>query len=236
LEDKYGSEYFVKSETFKKMMIEKYGTLHALQVPEFFHKMIKSCFSKKKYIFKNGREIEVMGYENIAIDYLLNKKDNVLKRNIIEDEVLVGEDVPVFDYLDDDNKKRKYYPDIYIKNTKLILEVKSFYTFNYNPRLNYLKFKQVQKDGYDLKVLIYGKKKKLIDVWYFLADGTTKSYKYGNEIEMDKCIIFNYEKDKEEIIEIDEDQVDMFILESLEDNLSTESVKVTPAVAPQVAP
>lgn len=212
--NKYGSEYFINSSHFTEIMLKKYGVEHALQYPEFFHKMIKSSFSTKKYTFKSGREIEVMGYENHAIDYILSRNDSILKRKVNEEEILVGNDIQSFEYNDDENKKHRYYPDIYIKDTKLIFEVKSIYIFNKNPRLNYLKFKQVQKEGFDIKVLFFNGKK-LIDVWYFLKDGVCKSIKSGTDFEFDKCIEFK----PSNIDEIVEDVEYELLNEVIEDNI-----------------
>jgi hypothetical protein len=212
--EKYGSEYFIQSQSFKKQMLDKYGVEHALQHPEFFHKMIKSSFSNKIYTFKSGKEIEVMGYENYAIDYILSRNDSILKRKVNEEEILVGNDIQSFEYYDDENKKHRYYPDIYIKDTKLLFEVKSIYIFNKNPRLNYLKFKQVQKEGFDIKVLFFNNKK-LIDVWYFLKDGSNRSIKFGTDFEFDKCIEFK----PFNIDEIVEDIEDELLNEIIEDNI-----------------
>ena len=213
--DKYGSEYFLNSFHFKETMLKKYGVEHALQYPEFFHKMIKSSFSNKKYMFKNGRVIEVMGYENFAIDYILSRNDSILNKKVKEEDILVGNKIQSFEYYDDKNKKHKYYPDIYIKDTKLLFEVKSIYIFNKNPRLNYLKFKQVQKEGFDIKVLFFNCNKKLIDVWYFLKNGSSKSIKYGTDIQFDKCIEFK----PSSIDEVIEDIEDEFLNEIIEDNI-----------------
>lgn len=221
MKEKYGSEYFVQTSSFKDIMIQKYGVEHALQNEDIFHKMIKSSFSNKKYTFKSGREIEVMGYENYAIDYILSKNDSILKRKVNEDEILVGKDIQSFEYNDDENKKHRYYPDIYIKDTKLLFEVKSIYIFNKNPRLNYLKFKQVQKEGFDIKVLFFNGKK-LIDVWYFLKEGLCKSIKHGTDFEFDKCIEFK----SSNIDEIIEEEENLFYNEIIEDNLEEIITKI----------
>ncbi len=181
--EKYGSEFYIQSNHFKEFMIKTYGDSSPMRVPELFHKAMKNCFAKKKYVLKNTkREIYVMGFENIAIDYLLNNKNIFLKRDLIEDEIIVGEEVPNFAYLDDTNKNHRYYPDIHIKNEKLIYEVKSTYTFNYHPRLNYLKFKSVANAGYTIKVLMYDAKKKLKDIWTFSGDSEKSHLATKNNI------------------------------------------------------
>ena len=72
----------------------------------------------------------------------LNDKLTLLLTNLTEDEILVS-NIPNFYYYDDNNRKHKYYPDIYIKNTNLIIEVKTTYIYNKVPRINFLKFKHI---------------------------------------------------------------------------------------------
>lgn len=151
----------------------------------------------------------------------MSKNDSILKRKVNEDEILVGKDIQSFEYNDDENKKHRYYPDIYIKDTKLLFEVKSIYIFNKNPRLNYLKFKQVQKEGFDIKVLFFNGKK-LIDVWYFLKEGLCKSIKHGTDFEFDKCIEFK----SSNIDEIIEEEENLFYNEIIEDNLEEIITKI----------
>ncbi len=84
-------------------------------------------------------------------------------RKIEEDDICVGEDVVCFKYLDEDKKNRIYYPDMMLKNTKHIYEVKSVYTFNLNYKRNFCKFMSL--DGYILHVIIFENKKNILDIW-----------------------------------------------------------------------
>jgi hypothetical protein len=159
---------------FKALMKEKYGAEHPMHVPDLFYKTIKSINRTKPYSFPSGKEIRIMGYEDLALNWIQTKINSVLKRTIKEEEILVGSDVPYFQYEDDVGKKRIYYPDISIKNTDLIIEVKSVYIFNLNPKLNYSKFKAVSNSGKTLQVYLY-KNQILIDIWVFYSDGSITS-------------------------------------------------------------
>ena len=65
----------------------------------------------------------------------------------------------------DDGSKHIYFPDILIRGTNLIIEVKSIYTFHYHVRINYLKFRKVVEDGYRLRLLMFqGYKMNLTDI------------------------------------------------------------------------
>ncbi len=200
---KYGNIYHVNTKNFKKVMLEKYGVEHALQNKELFHKTMKNAFSSKELILpKTNRKIEVMGFESQAILHVLSEFNTILNRNINEEEILVGTDVPTFAYTDDENKKHIYYPDFCISGTKLIYEVKSTYTFNLDCRKNFLKFKEVAKQGYTICILIYKNKKHFHDIWIFEGD-TQKSVKYPNKKTFDVELLV---KDKE-IKEYEEEQI-----------------------------
>ena len=75
--------------------------------------------------------------------------------NISEDDIIVGKEVPRFRYKSDDGKEHIYFPDIFIRNSKIIIEVKSIHSFHYHVRMNYLKFKQVVSEGYQLRLMMF---------------------------------------------------------------------------------
>jgi hypothetical protein len=214
MKEKYGSEYYVNSDHYKKFMLETYGAEHPMHCPELFHKATKTMFSSKPYTFPSGREVQIMGFENLTLNCLQTKINSVLKRTIKEEEILVGNDVPCFEYQDDTGKKHIYYPDICVKDTNLIIEVKSVYTFNFQPEINYQKFKAVARSGKIMQVYIYNGRKKLIDIWIF--DGKKELSKAGRTC-FDKCI--KIQKDSEII---DEDIQNEFYYEQFISDLFNE--------------
>lgn len=141
----------VYMEKFKKIMLEKYGSEFTMQVPEFFHKAVATGFSSKSYHFPSGRVDKVMGYEPYVLDYLL--------KTTPEDEIITGDQVPCFDYHDENDKKRKYYPDIYVTSSSLIIEVKSTWTFNMCPLTNLAKLREVARQGFNAMLFIVHKKR-----------------------------------------------------------------------------
>jgi len=166
-------------EQIKNTIIEKYGVENIMHLPEIFSKVVKSSFTRKEFIFpKSKRKVYILGYEHLAIQYLLKYKEKILDRYIEEDEIQV-DNISSFEYFDDNKKKHKYYPDIYILNTNLIIEVKSDFTFNKCPRINHLKCLAVVKSGYNMKLMIFNSKEKLIDIHYYLVSG--RNYSLRNE-------------------------------------------------------
>jgi hypothetical protein len=233
--EKFGTKFaFVQPWVFEKIrktMMEKYGAEYPLQVPDLFRKALRSSFSRKEIVLPNTkRTLHVMGFEDIAITRILSRKNPYLKRNIDESEIVV-EDVPIFKYICDDNKQRTYYPDIHIKDTKLVYEIKSIFTFNFDARKNYLKFTQVANDGYILIVLIYESRKRLFDVWVFKPNKSPVSKrckKLKQKIDFDKpiCtgqtkIVFDdgqSENESNEINEhIDDDTISAIIDETIDE-------------------
>lgn len=146
-----------KPSRYKITCLEKYGEDNVSKVPEIFEKIQSNSFLRKNMILPiSKRTLVLMGYEPQAVTFLLEQSnDKILGTQIIEDDILVGKDVPRFRYQTDDGKEHVYFPDIHIKNSKVIIEVKSIYTFEFQKRMNYLKFKKVVEDGYILRLIMY---------------------------------------------------------------------------------
>ena len=142
-----------------------------MHVDDIFYKSQVNQITNKEYTFSDNTKITVQGTEDLTINFLLKHENKILKRKINENEILV-KNIPNFKYIFED-KEHKYYPDIYIKDTKLIIESKSIYTHNrQGPLKNYCKYKSVNNNGYDIMVVMINDKRKIVDIWYFLRDGT----------------------------------------------------------------
>ena len=144
----------------------RYGEDNVSKVPYIYDKIMASSFCRKEFMFPiTRREVIIMGYEPQAIMYLLaQKEDPLLGRTIEEDEIRVGKEVPRIRYHTDDGKEHIYFPDLFIKDTKIIIEIKSDYTFHYHPRLNYLKGRKVVEEGYTFRLMIFNKRMEVADL------------------------------------------------------------------------
>lgn len=181
--EKYGVENAFQAEEIKKKIkqtnLKKYGVENPSQCPEIAEKKVKthrkhfgvdypsqhpdtfhlqqknataSAFKKKDYKLPSGKIIKLQGSEPTAMQYLL--------KSYSENDILFSKNVPVFDYFDTKrNKKRRYYPDFFIPQENLIIEVKSTYTFEKDFETNMCKGKKVKKDGYNFKFIITDKTK-----------------------------------------------------------------------------
>ena len=136
--------------------MEHYGTEHPMQNAEVFAKQQKSALKKKEYIFPSGRKTLIQGYEGYCLNDLVNKEG--IKEENIRNEV---ENVPAIWY-NFKNERKRYYPDIFLIEEKLIIEVKSKHYFEKDKEKNMAKAFQCVKDGFRFEFRIYNDKGGLI--------------------------------------------------------------------------
>jgi hypothetical protein len=101
---------------------KNYGVKYPTQNPELMHKAFVNSFRIKLFTFPSGRTTTYMGYENYAIEYLMNEEK-------IDENDIYTENLTQFTYnIPGESIDRKYTPDIYIKSQNRYIEVKSPYT------------------------------------------------------------------------------------------------------------
>jgi hypothetical protein len=116
-------------------------------------KVVKSSYTKKDYIFPSGKCLLIQGYEHFALDEL------IMNENLDEEKILVGcKNVPVIWYKTDDEKKHRYYVDIFIPSQNRCIEVKCLYTYERDKTKNLLKEQATKQLGYNFEFWIYDKK------------------------------------------------------------------------------
>lgn len=127
---------------------QNWGTSHPMQNAEILDKNVKNAKKSKKFVFPSGKEIMVQGYEPQALEILLQE-------GIQESQILnLRVDMPNIWYLNTNGKKCRYYPDFYIPDMNLIVEVKSVYTSKIRPEIISLKNQAVIDAGYQLRFMI----------------------------------------------------------------------------------
>lgn len=151
--DRYGvkSVFLLKEvqEKIKKSNIEKYGAENPMQNEEFYSRYFSNSYKKykhKKYSLPSGRIINLMGYEPQVLDLLLNRFD--------ETDIAFGYEAYKETKVSykEANKEKRYIPDFYIRSKKLIIEVKSEYTYT---TVNKKKRENAIKLGYNFVYAIY---------------------------------------------------------------------------------
>jgi hypothetical protein len=155
--EKYGSEYFITSQKYREIMLEKYGAESAMQCPELFRKAQSSSFCRKPYISPDGKTFMVLGYEGIAMDDIL-KKEGIKTFYAGEDK-----EIPVFQYIGDDDKTHSYYPDVYIPEENRVIEIKSVYTYNRDPEKTLCKALKVS-ESHLFELRLYNSHKEVVEI------------------------------------------------------------------------
>lgn len=137
-----------KTRKFEATCIDRYGVRNVSQDPTIFERIVKHSYAGKDFYFPGGKKVHIQGYEGLAISTLLEEK-------LAEDDVCVGKEVPTFSYVGQDGTPRVYHPDLYVKSLKLIVEVKSDYTYLRELDRNTRKFRSVIESGFPLRLMIY---------------------------------------------------------------------------------
>ncbi len=156
--EKYGVEYITQSkeiqEKTKKTNLERYGVEHPSQNKEIAEKGSKNAYKLKEFIFPCGNIAKVQGFEIYALQFLI---DNNYKYN---DLVLSRAEVPDIWYYKD-NKKHRYFCDIFIPKENKIIEVKSEWTLECDREKFELKKNSCIENGYNFELWIFDNKKNL---------------------------------------------------------------------------
>lgn len=140
--------------------IEKYGVEYPMQNAAVAERAGKSAYKSYTYTFPSGREESIQGYEKHALDYLLNEE------NIHEDDIIVSRmEVPECWYYDKDDKKHRYYVDIFIPSQNKCIEVKSIYTADKKGDRIFEKQQALIDIGYQCEIWIYNKKAELVECY-----------------------------------------------------------------------
>jgi len=140
--------------------LKNYGVKYVAQCPEIMEKMSKNAYKSKQYIFPSGKSINCQGYENIALDELL-QKELVNENNIVTG----AKNVPKIWYTDEQNIKHRHYVDIFIPSQNRCIEVKSTWTAEKKKDNIFLK-QQAGKDlGYKYEIWVYNAKGERVETY-----------------------------------------------------------------------
>lgn len=133
----------------------KYGVEWVMQNALIAEKSLRLRFKRKEYLYPSGRIDLVQGYEPFALNNLINI-ELITEGHIITSRTKV----PEVWYIDNNDKKHRYYVDIYIPSQNRCIEVKSVYTASLTPDILLLKKQAVINNGYQFEMWIYDSKGK----------------------------------------------------------------------------
>lgn len=134
-------------ERIKRERFDRTGYENPQQDPEVFLRTQR--YKTKELILPSNRKIKYQGYENIVINELLKTYN--------EDEIVFGKNIPEIWYIFE-NKKKKYFPDLYIPSEELIIEVKSYYTYEKDLEKNLAKKQGCIQSGFNFQFWICSEK------------------------------------------------------------------------------
>lgn len=159
--EKYGVTHYSKTNEFKnkykKTCIEKFGVEHPMHDPYIIEEVLKKLHKFKDYLLPSGKIIHVMGYENVALDFLLKKYN---ENDILTEKHKIREITGPIEYDSITKRKRIYFPDFFNIKENMIIEVKSTWTFDKCGKLNELNNENIMKKdaclklGYKFKFMI----------------------------------------------------------------------------------
>lgn len=130
--------------------LEKYGG-HPNQNRDVQIKSEVTSFHYKDYMLPSGNLVKYQGYENLALDELVQLYE--------EDDLGIGRsNVPSVDYYIDE-KKHVYFPDFFVKSENKIIEVKSVWTIGLARGNIGEKAQATVKAGYKYEIWVYSDKK-----------------------------------------------------------------------------
>lgn len=118
--------------------------------PVFAANQFKSSVRYKEFVLPSGLVVKLQGYEPQVLDYLLTLYDE-------SDIILTVKNIHTYIgriFYTQENIKRSYYPDFYIKSINTIIEVKSTYTFKKHIEKNLLKERACLDAGFNFKFII----------------------------------------------------------------------------------
>ncbi len=154
--EKYGCANPFQCESIKDIIkatnFKKYGTSNPMQNAQVAEKASKSAYKAKTFTFPFGSECTVQGYEPFALNDLLFKEE------IHEDDIITARsEVPEIWYVYND-KKCRYYVDIFIHSQNRCIEVKSTWTIQKKKDVILAKQEAVKQAGFTCEIWVYNGK------------------------------------------------------------------------------
>jgi len=151
---KFGKTWYTQTEVYKENYITHslatYGVAHPLQNSEVQAKNELSGLRFKNYKMPSGKIVRIQGYENRALDELLNSYS--------EEQIVSGrKNMPEIWWHDKENIKHRYFCDFFLPHINTIVEVKSTWTLKKAEDIGKIEGtkKAANAAGYDFKLMVY---------------------------------------------------------------------------------
>lgn len=129
-----------------KTNLAKYGVENPMQDPDIFEKSNTTRFKYKELVYEGRKFEKLQGYEPQSIVYMVEDMGIDLD--------LITNNPPIVDY-SMMNKKKKYYPDLWIEQDNILVEVKCEYTYEADLEKNIEKQQASLRQGYNHMTIIF---------------------------------------------------------------------------------
>ncbi len=136
------------NERKKATCFSNYGVDNPMQDPTIYQTSNINRYKFKAEDIYGRRFSHLQGYEAQGIVYLIEQM------GISVDSIESGRKVPRV-YYKFENKNKTYYPDLYVADKNLLVEIKCDYTYNNQLDLNTSKREASLKSGYDHITIIF---------------------------------------------------------------------------------
>lgn len=111
------------------------------------------------YTLPSGNIIKYQGYENFALDELL-------QQGVLEEDIINGcKDVPEIWYEDEANQKHRHYVDIFVPSQNKCIEIKSTWTAEKKKDNIFLKQTAGKSMGYLYEIWVYDGKGQKVECY-----------------------------------------------------------------------
>lgn len=154
-----------KEERRKLTCLKRHGVDNPILVPGALDKVRNTCFvkygvrsptqrsnsmhGKWKNVLIGDRKFRVQGYEDL---FLQNHNDF----NFSIDQLAHGKkNCPTVPWTDHNNVTHMYFPDFYVQDQNLLIEIKSAWTFEKNEESTLLKLDAAKKMGFKTMCIIF---------------------------------------------------------------------------------
>lgn len=114
--------------------MDRFGVENIFLKPEIKSKSSRANSLGREFTMPSGTIVHIRGYEDIVLAKLFN---NYLEDELMFDDRTQQYTLPIFTYINHEQRKLKYYPDIYIQKENKIIEVKSRWWWDGNDPLKY---------------------------------------------------------------------------------------------------
>lgn len=163
---KYGTEYPMQNSLIQAKMkqtnLKKYGYENAMYNSMIAERAGKNAYKSYDYIFPSGNKIRIQGYENFGIDYLLTVK------KYTEEQIVTGRlRTPSLWWVDDNDKRRRHYVDIFLPHKNKCIEIKSTRTFELHKDKCILKMANAILAGFDYEIWVFDQKGKRLSRYVY---------------------------------------------------------------------